>query len=76
MNEWTSVKECLPKEGVNVLTWNPDLAKRYHVEAGYDIHRLWLDREHDNWWIGYSKYTVDSTYAPTHWMPLPEPPKE
>lgn len=27
------------------------------------------------WWIGRGKATMYVYYAPTHWMPLPEPPK-
>ena len=61
MSEWISVKERLPEDD--------DLVLVYHKALRYiDIGSVSLVR-----W--------DSTYsaicrATTHWMPLPEPPKE
>lgn len=62
MNEWISVKERLPEEGEDVLA--------YLGEGIFGI--CWLLK--DGYWE-----TRDSFLYPddvTHWMPLPEPPKE
>lgn len=64
-NEWVSVEEKLPEEHADILMWR----KRWKIaEAGtFHIGRFWVYDE-----IGDS-YTADDI---THWMPLPEPPKE
>lgn len=63
--KWISVEEKLPEESVEVL-----MLFKHNMAAG------WYGGEGD--W--YSN-TDDGFYAscdgePTHWMPLPEPPKE
>ena len=71
--EWIKVKDLLPSEGIKVLCWDP---KRNHT-AGYWISRK--DLEDGRMWVINNtsggigtKYEV---FPPTHWMPLPEPPK-
>ena len=58
---WISVEERLPEHMDDVLTWVRGL-----VEIGcYD--------ENDECW---ELYTCVGDGSVTHWMPLPEPPKE
>ena len=59
-SEWISVEERLPEVRQRVLLYS------YHdgVNTGYradEIGRFYVDKSYP--------------YRPTHWMPLPEPPK-
>lgn len=64
MNEWQPI-ETAPKDGTQFLGW----------DQGYFIVVYWEiddDVEEDQCWrISYS----GDLMFPTHWMPLPEPPK-
>lgn len=44
-----------------VLTWGPD-----GMKVGFYYDGSWLEKGGDDLWM----------IEPTHWMPLPEPPKE
>lgn len=60
---WISVEERLPEKGDVVLAmWHGEMEF-----ARYAPHRL-------GWYNLATRY--DSPNAVTHWMPLPEPPKE
>ncbi len=63
MAEWISVKERLPEEFENVLVAN---RRGKH----YDIDKAWWSGS------GFSRCAKGSYRNVTHWMPLPEPPKE
>lgn len=59
--EWISVNDRLPEPGEDVLVCNH-----------------WGDIDTDMVWInpdGKTEFYFDKTNV-THWMPLPEPPKE
>lgn len=60
--EWISVKDGLPEDKRDILVWSP----RYQ-----EVVIAWYDEEEDFW-------RTDDNFAPfpSHWMPLPEPPKE
>lgn len=61
MAEWISVKDRLPEDGKYVLVWEPNL-------NAIDFSRY--DKASDYW--------IDHEYNamfPSHWMPLPPPPK-
>ena len=58
--EWISVEERLPKEGVRVLVWLKGDGSNY---TSIDTDRLSLKR-----WVRWGRLV-------THWMRLPEPPK-
>ena len=60
---WISVKDRLPETGEPVLIHNPNWD--YGVVANYAGEGVWMD----SW---YKRMT----YTPTHWIPLPESPKE
>lgn len=66
--KWVSVTEQLPKYGTPVLAYGSRggifVAKYERARAEWDI---------DYWWKLNSAIHVCN---PTHWMPLPEPPKE
>ena len=62
---WIPVTERLPEDGERALVMRFDYVTNTPF---YDL--LWFDK--GEWWN--RRYTGD--YAVTHWMPLPEPPKE
>lgn len=61
VQEWISVKDRVPDEGASVNVC---------CTGGYVMHALWRDRI---WRNSYGCYLWANV---THWMPLPEPPKE
>lgn len=69
--KWISVEEQLPKRDQEVLAWN---GSKMFVAS-----RWWFDEKPEN---KYFKATIctccDQEYDKkiTHWMPLPEPPKD
>lgn len=66
MAEWISVKERLPEKFVSVLVYMPGEKPLPTVHEGY----LMPDAR---WYSNFFKRDEDEV---THWMPLPEPPKE
>ena len=89
-NGWISVKDRLPEENVavNIVWLNTDPERYYeHIKnepftaTGVYFHGEWY------WWssvvqdylaeygVGYTD-KMDKAITVTHWMPLPEPPKE
>ena len=65
VREWISVEDELPEEKVNCIV---------HYKHAY------CDND-DYWAIGIcfhdgEKFQINPAYKVTHWMPLPEPPKE
>ena len=65
VQEWISVNDRLPEEAVDIIVYTTK--KRIAFGYLYDGH--FRDEEHEimaSWNIG----------EVTHWMPLPEPPKE
>lgn len=66
MSEWISVKDKLPEEFEEVLTFG---SGEYEVLSFLDtkaIGKCWEDK--GGWWRPFDEVT--------HWMPLPEPPGE
>jgi len=60
---WIPVTERLPEEGENILVANKR-GKHYDIDKG--------------WWNGtfFNRCSKGGYHNVTHWMPLPEPPKE
>lgn len=60
--------ETAPKDGTSILGWFPTVD---------GAHRMWWNGRHlkayGSGWIYGNGSGVE---LPTHWMPLPEPPKE
>lgn len=68
MSEWISVKERLPEKGGCYLVhqMNPRFKTSFIQHARYS--------ENQRKWLGAQ--ALCSLNFVTHWMPLPEPPKE
>jgi hypothetical protein len=67
VNGWISVKDRLPTQNGPILMWSRRLEDvPTCAAAGYE---LW------NWSAEYSPHDY-RLFDVTHWMPLPEPPKE
>lgn len=64
--KWISVKERLPDAFVSVLVQMPGERPHPTVREGFISHD-------GIWCAGYFKRDPDEV---THWMPMPEPPKE
>ena len=64
--QWISVTERLPKEFVSVLVYMPEERPLPTVHEGF------LAREG----VWYANHFDRDPMEITHWMPLPEPPKE
>jgi hypothetical protein len=66
MPDWISVKERLPQDRYSVLVYCPD--NKCAFTAYYD--------DSVGKWVHFGGLP-DEVYRPvSHWMPLPEPPKE
>ena len=73
MSEWISVKDGLPEDDVRVLVCGNGgdeshviaITQYTHRKYGYNIEG-WIEP----WQYFFYNYEI------THWMPLPEPPKE
>lgn len=64
--EWISVNDRLPEENKSVLGWYKD-----NPFSGYTVEVVsWNGK---GWVFVYAQRYVTNV---THWMPLPEPPKE
>ena len=65
VQEWISVKERLPEEsGMYIVTANDGHAQRVSFVQWQKKNRMWnLNGARSYWRV-------------THWMPMPEPPKE
>lgn len=83
MSEWISVEDRVPDEPgkyLVVVTWAPH---RYVDVAHFALKLLGLHLAHDDlddhdrwgWWDSDSEGAWERTHI-THWMPLPELPKE
>jgi hypothetical protein len=78
MSEWTAVSDRLPDFDVPVFIWpQAGVFLRSNDTEGW----LWANC-YDTWWYDDKKNEwaawdaeCDDDYEPTHWMPLPEPPK-
>lgn len=67
MMEWISVKERLPEENQRVILHIPMVAEGGNVRTGWlEPIKMWFTDSRDR--LFYKQVT--------HWMPLPEPPKE
>lgn len=64
--EWISVKIRLPELDRDVLVYHQNVQ---HV--GY-----YAEHEGDYYWYSFDTGILEDEREPTHWMPLPEPPKQ
>ena len=73
MTEWQPI-ETAPKDGIPVLIYS---GLRVDIESILIDHEksIYISSFDGDWWIWDGKYGPEYAYEPTHWMPLPEPPK-
>lgn len=82
MNEWISVKDRLPEESgtylVNVHQETEDDVGDCVLLAWYQRNDLLFVPNSVGWLLLNEFYDLSNTLRDdiTHWMPLPEPPKE
>lgn len=67
--KWISVEERLPDDRGNFIT-------KIHCDNGDWIEVNTFDHMEKEWWHDAVNHTVKATEFVTHWMPLPEAPKE
>lgn len=78
-NEWISIKDRLPRKNGKYLCCDKD--KHIHIlsfaQNLYSIDSWDFAKEHRSGFYDYSdEYGYYEWDGVTHWMPLPEPPKE
>jgi hypothetical protein len=76
-DQWKPI-ESAPKDGTVVLLFLPDCNRKINIgqfrDTG-DVEYGKVIRERKYWMVD-GWFTVGADPVPTHWMPLPEPPKE
>lgn len=67
--EWIKVTDRLPEFDTEVLVFGEGKVEKANLKSystsSSGIDCCWVDKHDDVWWI-----------VITHWMPLPEPPKD
>ena len=71
MNEWISVEDRMPINTDNILAFNG-----YGGVGEYDIMYYTVHSKIHKWAFYYDYDRSEEIVEITHWMPLPEPPKE
>ena len=80
MREWISVKERLPELEQEVLVYAVGKESGFEDDAHiaismrYVFHIFTWDKGVEEWQAPWDYF--NRNYEVTHWMPLPEPPKE
>lgn len=77
--KWISVKDRLPEDGEDVLVYYAD---DFHITVGYfesNNVRYYIESDGSKF-CTYDGWETEIPWAPkgrvTHWMPLPEAPKQ
>lgn len=70
VSPWISVDDRLPEVGQSVLCYRPYAVNSGDRPVKIDKYEGWLNADFEGREHGFY-----STCKPTHWMPLPEPPK-
>lgn len=66
---WIDVKVRLPKQGEE----NRVLLYLGNLKLPFEPHIVWGYRESKRWWSQWGELSEDDT--PSHWHPIPSPPK-
>ena len=69
MTEWQPI-DTAPKDGTDILAY-----LEWTDKSG-EIRVIRWDEEMEVWWGDYAYDPDDEFEYPTHWMPLPAPPKK
>lgn len=77
-NEWISVKDCLPRKTGKYLCCCDGKYIRLlgFAKSLYSVDRYTFANEHRSGFYDYDSYGYYEWSGVTHWMPLPELPKE
>lgn len=76
--EWRTI-ETAPKDGTFILLINEAHQGEHPLGGPYNAEQKaprvcrWVKMFRPNWCDCHGHY--DSSFEPTHWMPLPEPPE-
>ena len=76
------IADYLIANGVMVQSWIPVTERFPEEKVNYIIHYKHAYCDTDDYWaIGFcyydgEKFNLNPAYKVTHWMPIPEPPKE
>jgi hypothetical protein len=70
MSEWKTIKSA-PKDGTRILAWSPD----YKDKRSLTRITWWRRPEDGAGYVGWGEFNMQY-WPPTHWMPLPEPPRD
>lgn len=71
--KWISVKDRLPEDDVDVIVYAVSNNGGYTMLVTFHTHTLY-GFNIDGWASPWQYFTRN--YTITHWMPMPEPPKE
>ena len=74
---WISVKDRLPEESGNYIVCCDDSSCSYGEGIWYSSDVVVVSEYYEGSWIWYeggTEWSLENIV--THWMPLPEPPKE
>lgn len=75
--EWISVNDRLPKNEECVLVYFPKWRKRdYSCVFSAEYQNGEDDICDKGFWNDYCRFNIGGEDGITHWMPLPNPPKE
>lgn len=69
MSEWIKVSERLPEKWTEVMVWPHPSDQNMTAELRHDGEWEYQEYVHHHGWDSVK------IKAPTHWMPLPAPPK-
>jgi hypothetical protein len=74
MNEWQPIKTA-PKDGTPILIFEPSpYLKKGWIDVVQNFYEIEYKSDADKW---YARDSAEiSCDNPTHWQPLPDPPKE
>ena len=75
LKEWISVKDRLPENSMPVLC----NFRHWNIQKDRQNVLIYVDEDDCDWrvWdLGDYKAELSHSYDVTHWMPLPDPPKE
>lgn len=78
MSKWISVNDKLPDKQIPVLVYVPPYSDEKEEYVGYVAMAYYTYSGRGGYWAGTDGNVygaIGIIHDPTHWMPLPEPPK-
>ena len=68
--------ETAPKDGTHILAWRVPIGIRFTNNTNPPTVVHWFDDpEEPGFYTSVNERSPEHPFNPTHWMPLPEPPK-